>query len=53
MKVILEKIFYLIELPLKVDCCGFTLVFVVITSIVTMVNFAITNVAQQWALLAK
>ncbi len=45
MKVILEKIFYFIELPLKVDCCSFTLIFVVITSIITMVNFTITNVA--------
>jgi len=52
MKVILEKIFYFIELPLKVDCCDFTLVFVVFTSI-TMVNSTITNVAQQWPLLAK
>jgi hypothetical protein len=53
MKVILEKLFYLIELPLKVDCCSFRLLFVVFTSILTMVNSTITNVAQQWALLAK
>jgi hypothetical protein len=52
-KVILENLFQLIELPLKVDCCGFTIVFVVITSILTMVTATITNVAQQWALLAK
>jgi D-mannonate dehydratase len=54
MEVVPKKLFYQSKLSLEVDCYNFTSIFdIVITSTITIMNSTTTNVAQQWALLAK
>jgi hypothetical protein len=49
LKVVIEKLLYPIELLLiKVDCCGFPSISIVVTSTITMTNFTTINVKQQW-----
>jgi hypothetical protein len=49
LKVVPEKLLYLIEpLLIKVDCCGFPSISIVVTSTIMMTNFTTTNVIQQW-----
>jgi hypothetical protein len=49
LKVVLEKLLYPIEpLLIKVDCCDFPSISIVITSTITMTNFITTNVIEQW-----
>jgi hypothetical protein len=54
MDVVPKKLFYQSKLSLEVDCYNSISIFdIVITSTITIMNFTTTNVAQQWALLAK